>query len=330
MNSLVNKYSKLTAIFYFAFLLNLATFLPDTATAQIYDKLAESSNYFCVYLPNGNRQVATQRGDRYKIVGFATAQNNISKQIRQNNNRVKTLNRTIKKLNKQKSKGRATGNLTKKEIKAAKNFLKQGEFSTDLGVNIDDQIAQLMKARRFFEDNVSFKRVELALLRSCRSKKLPPLNSVPVTIKTFIQSRFIRPDGFEGGQLRTAAILIQPAHMFNSKERFLCINTPKGVTNIAEFTTDPCGRAGVGLNLRKQCNDELTLPDGRGIPTRRVAVLTSRGLAHSFNEGSPAHTLQRRIQYGDTYLRVNQEWKDSLVARRPTANHIDACNGVTF
>jgi len=255
----------------------------NTVSAQIYTPISQSSRLNCVSMPNGRARAAIQDGDTYRLMSFKRANNLTRREIKQKRNRIRNINRIIKRLNRQRRQGLSIGQLTERTLQRIYRFLVEGEIQGDFPDEIGQQIEQLQTLRDRFRAQINFHQLEIRLLRQCKRRRYFP---VEVELYSFQTNVLAGHQGQPAGRITTTFIARAPLSLFTSARpsQFttlfptnVCLDIPgRSSPTFAVFDGYPCLRTYMNRNERDlliACHQYVAPRNHQGWANYKGAVL---------------------------------------------------------
>jgi len=231
--------------------------LTDTLSAQIFTPISQSSRLNCVSMPNGRARAAVQDGDTFRLMSFKRANNLTRREIQQKRNRIRNINRIMKRLNRQRRQGLSVGQLTERTLQRIYRFLVEGDIHGDFSDEIGQQIEQLQTLRDRFRAQINFHQLEIRLLRQCKRRKYFP---VEIELYSFQTNVLPGHQGQPAGRITTTFIARAPLSLFTSARpsqfttQFptnVCLDIPgRSTPTFAVFDGYPCLRTFMDRNQR--------------------------------------------------------------------------------
>lgn len=323
MTNLTKKVSAfiVPACFYVATLF-VAPFLPSNAHAQDGDylQLNSFSPFYCKYLANGKTQIAEKSASgKFRKISFDKARDKSKKRKAQLRNYQKKLFAIKRKLEQQRLEIEfGPAELTENEKKLIINFgdgLRDGD---DLVVtDVRETIAGLGQWLNDLQVNIEFQNLERKQINDCQKRKLPPINSIPITYEVLIA------EDRSSTAFRWYAVgvvfMSEPAALFPTYgSNFICLEFQNGIKRLVAFNGDPVGAQDSLLSYQSNHPIVLAGETARLLPrdgqNRLLALGYSPALFAKSGGASKRESVENSVK--SALPKAMEKWGSSAKAAR--------------
>lgn len=304
----------------------VSIFPAPPVNAQSYTALSPNSDLVCVYLPNGKSQIARITSKGYKTIGFKSATKSASKDLSKARGKALQVNRLIKKLQKQKAKGKFSINA--KDFKAVRKFYLESDLNIELSPTLDDKIFALEQIRSNFLNQQAYHKQIINLIKKCKKREIPEAGSVEVIYSVIRRSNYdAKLDS--SGEGYVAVFAKVPAE-FTGSFGYFCFERPAlqgGGAKYAQLSSRPCYTELLS-SLAGAC-DQFIDYDSRGNPKFYYGLLTKLNFYYKDRPGATsfedaARATEARIRASNTF----GGWTDST--RYVKVKNVDLCQRSLF
>ncbi|MCB0336921.1 MAG: hypothetical protein KDD62_11475, partial [Bdellovibrionales bacterium] len=256
----------------------LISFLVFTSTgiaySQTYTPLSPNSNLNCVYLPNGDTQIAYENSQGYKSTGFGAAKKKAVKNIsaiRKKTRQVAALKRKFSKL---KSKGTFEIKISSKEFKKVQKFIAKGEIdASSPSISVNENLAVLDGLQASYNLQIEYEKELIKLIKKCKERVIPPFGTLDTRFVNIVEQPY-SPSSDSSGQGYVAVFAVVPSYI-GQIYPYCCFKHPLGSALYKKVTLDPCFQEGLSNRDPETC-DNLIEYDSKGYPLYYLALLQKR------------------------------------------------------